>query len=70
MLLRGSGVSKITSPTPARARAREKCSLTVRHESNLTKKMLPHGSGASKYHLAGANPAARAPKLFSFSAPA
>ena len=27
-----------------RARARKKCSLTVRHESNLTKKMLSHGS--------------------------
>jgi hypothetical protein len=53
-----------------RARARKKCSLKVRHESNLTKKMLPHGSGASKYYLAGANPAARAPKFFSFSSPA
>ena len=69
MVLRGSGVSKITPPTHARERAK-KCSLTVRHESNLTKKMLPHDSGASKYYLAGANPAARAPKIFSFSAPA
>jgi len=68
MLLCGSGVSKIKPST--RARARKKCSLKVRHESNLTKKMLPHGSGASKYYLAGANPAARAPKFFSFSAPA
>ena len=27
-----------------RARAKKKCSLAVRHESNLTKTMLPHGS--------------------------
>jgi len=54
MLLRGSGVSKITSPT--RARAREKNAPSRFH--------------ASKCHLAGANSAARAPKFFSFSAPA